>query len=105
MSDAKVMRLRDFSSLYEHVFGNMQMRRTGLWLVWDLAQLHEDVRRRIARDGQTLTYGTNNDGRTSRPFDETAGKGRWSASKSSEVMADSSLAVVTVCFIEFANHV
>lgn len=64
---ARILRLRDFASLYGTVFGNMQMRRTGLWLVWDLAQMHQDVRSRVQESGKELVYGTGTNGRKLSP--------------------------------------
>lgn len=59
----RFLRLRDFSSLYGAVFGDMQMRKTGLWFIWDIAQMHEDVRNRVKGQGKTLTYSPRADGR------------------------------------------
>lgn len=56
LTRARLLRLRDFASLYGAVFGNMQMRTTGLWFVWDLAQMHEDVQNRVKEQGKALTY-------------------------------------------------
>ena len=66
---AKLLRLRDFASMYGTVYGNMQMRRTGLWFVWNLAQMHDDIRSRVKEDGQKLVYGPRSDGRATAVAD------------------------------------
>lgn len=81
---ARLLRLRDFSSLYGAVFGNLQMRQTGVWFVWDIAQMHEDVRSRVKEQGNALTYGPRMDG---RPIHQ----------------ADLDEKAVSVCFVEFAD--
>ncbi len=58
LEDALFHHLRDFSSLYGMAFGNMHMRKTGFWFVWDVAKLHEDIRERVKSQGQYITYGS-----------------------------------------------
>ncbi|EKM53006.1 uncharacterized protein PHACADRAFT_259176 [Phanerochaete carnosa HHB-10118-sp] len=82
---ARLLRLRDFASLYGTLSGNMQMDATRLWFVWDVAQVHENVQNRVKEQGKTLTYAPSADGRPARHYnvDEK---------------------VVTVCFVDFADR-
>jgi hypothetical protein len=68
---ATLLRIRDVASLYGTVFGSMQMRTTGLWFIWDLAQLHDEIRRRIREQRQELTYSPRSDGRAISVADTT----------------------------------
>ena len=100
MSDARVMRLRDLSTGYDRVSGNMQMRRTGLWLVWDLARLNQDIRQRVARNNQTTTFVIDGEAPRILEQDELLLSQRFISDNDA---TESSL--TTVCFIEFANRV
>ena len=100
MSDARVVRLRDLSTGYDRVSGNMQMRRTGLWLVWDLARLNQDIRQRVARNNQTTTFVI--DGEAPRILEPAEVLSERFISDNDPTAG---FPLSTVCFIEFANRV
>ncbi|GJF00181.1 hypothetical protein PsYK624_164600 [Phanerochaete sordida] len=82
LAGARLLRLRDFASLYGGVTGNLLVRRSGVWFVWDVAQMHEDVRTRVREQGKSLTYA---DGRPVRQNDVNE-------------------KAVSVCFVDFTDR-
>lgn len=83
---------------------NVRLRRTGLWFLSDISQLHRNVRERVAEQEKTLTYGSQTDGPESAP-PELQSTSKSHISRGSEMALLTDVIATTVCFIDFGDPV
>ncbi|KIP03648.1 hypothetical protein PHLGIDRAFT_121393 [Phlebiopsis gigantea 11061_1 CR5-6] len=83
LSAAKVFRLRDIT-----VYRSMRLRRTGLWFVSNVTEMHRNVRKRAEEQEQTWMNGSQTDGLENAPLD-VQDRGKF----------------VSVCFVDFGDPV